>query len=489
MSLESKKSLLKNTLALSIPSAVNPFVSLALVYVVSRKLGVEGMGQYSLLLSYLNIFTTVASLGLGGLIVREVARKPEDVHTLTGNAILFGLVSSIIAMVLMDFGVTFLRYDNQLLTAFLLGSVALIPASCSRFLESSFRAIEKSEFIAFGQFMENVSKVILCTAVVLTGYGIVAISAMTVLTKLLALGLLLVFYFKVVGVFSIRFKKDVWAMLLKEAPTFMGIAIFSTIHLNVDMILLSKLAGVLSVGIYGAALRINQMCVIIPMAFSLAILPIFSRHFGYGLESLREKTELSIRYVLIVCLPMAIGMILLADKVIFLIYGHKFAQSVFILQLMAPSLIPYSLVLILAQTLIAANYQGLDMKINLVAAAMATALNYILIQRFAEIGAVMANIITIVVFVILQLLFVTKNLFPVQLVQISKKPLLAATGMAFVTYLLREFNMFLNIVISAVAYFALLFCLKGLYPEEIATIKSVGQKIGQRSFNYIRRRL
>ncbi len=118
MSLESKKSLLKNTLALSIPSAVNPFVSLALVYVVSRKLGVEGMGQYSLLLSYLNIFTTVASLGLGGLIVREVARKPEDVHTLTGNAILFGLVSSIIAMVLMDFGVTFLRYDNELLTAF-----------------------------------------------------------------------------------------------------------------------------------------------------------------------------------------------------------------------------------------------------------------------------------------------------------------------------------------------------------------------------------
>ena len=76
MSIESRKTLLKNTVALSIPSAVNPFVSLALVYVVSRRLGVEGMGQYSLLLSYLNIFTTVASLGLGALIVREVVEKP-----------------------------------------------------------------------------------------------------------------------------------------------------------------------------------------------------------------------------------------------------------------------------------------------------------------------------------------------------------------------------------------------------------------------------
>ncbi|MGO8823221.1 MAG: flippase [Desulfomonilaceae bacterium] len=489
MSIESRKTLLKNTVALSIPSAVNPFVSLALVYVVSRKLGVEGMGQYSLLLSYLNIFTTVASLGLGGLIVREVARRPDDIHTLTANSLLFGLVSSVLAMILMDFGVTFLHYDNELQLAFFVGSVSLLPGSCSRFLESTFRAVERSEFIAIGQFLENVSKVILCVAVVLTGYGIVAISAMTVLTKCFALGLLLFFYFRVIGIFSVRLRKDVWTMLLKEAPTFMGIAIFSTIQLNVDTILLSKLASISSVGIYGAATRINQMCVIIPLAFSMAILPTFSRHFDYGLKSLREKTELSIRYVLIVCLPMAIGMILLADKIIFLIYGHKFAQSIFILQLMAPSLIPYSLVLILAQTLIAANYQGLDMKINMVAAAMATVLNYILIQHFAEIGAVMANIITIVVFVILQLLFVTKNLFPVQLVQISKKPLLAAIGMAFVTYLLREFNMFLNIVISAVTYFALLFCLKGLYPEEIATIKSVGQKIGQHSFNYIRRQL
>ena len=150
------------------------------------------------------------------------------------NSVLFGLVSSVIAMVFMDFGVTFLRYDNELLTAFILGSVSLIPASCVRFLEAIFRAIEKSEFIALGQFMENVSKVILCVAVVLTGYGIVAISAMTVLTKLLALGLASVFLFQSCRVFSIKFKKDVWTMLLREAPTFMGIAIFSTIHLNVD---------------------------------------------------------------------------------------------------------------------------------------------------------------------------------------------------------------------------------------------------------------
>ena len=72
MLFESKRSLLKNTIALSAPNWANPFVSLLLVYVLSRRLGVEGMGQYALLSSYLSVFTTIASLGLGGLIVREI---------------------------------------------------------------------------------------------------------------------------------------------------------------------------------------------------------------------------------------------------------------------------------------------------------------------------------------------------------------------------------------------------------------------------------
>lgn len=487
MTLESKKSLLKNTVALSIPSAVNPFVSLALVYVVSRKLGVEGMGQYSILLSYLNIFTTMASLGLAGLIVREVAKKPEDQGIFTSNSVLFGLVSSLIAMILMNLGVKFLHYDKELYLAFVVGSVSIIPASCIRFLESTFRAIEKSEYIAIEQFLENISKVLFCITVVLTGYGIVAISTMTVITKFVALGILIFFYLRVVGNFAIKFKRSVWTLLLQQSPVFMGIAIFSTIHLNIDMILLSKLASVSCVGIYAAASRINSICVIVPMAFSMAMLPIFARHFGYGLENLREKTELSLRLVLIACLPMALGMIFLSDKIINLIYGARFTDSVLILKLIAPILIPYSMVLILAQTLIAANYQKLDLELNMVAAILATVLNYILIRPFAAIGAIIANFLTILAFVVLQILFISRTLFPVDLWKISFKPVIAAAGMGIFTYLARDMNMFLNIAISALLYFGIFFCIKGFYPEEIAILKSVGQKIGQNSFNYFRR--
>lgn len=464
MLFESKRSLLKNTIALSAPNWANPFVSLLLVYVLSRRLGVEGMGQYALLSSYLSVFTTIASLGLGGLIVREISRNPEEIHTLTVNSLLFGLLSSLIAIIIMDSITGLLHYDRELLLALIIGSVSLIPASCSRFMESAFLAVERTEFIALGQFFDNLTKVILCTIFVLLGHGIVAISTMTVLARVLGLGLLLIFYLNTIGILRVKLDRNVWAMLLKGSPTFLGIAIFSSIYLNIDVILLSKLANVSSVGIYSAASKINQLCVIVPTALSFAVLPTFSRSFVHGLDSLRKKTELSIHYILVICLPLTAGIIVLANRLIFLIYGQEFAGSAPILRLIAPSLVFYSLTLILSQALIAANYQRIDLAINIVAAILAVGLNCLLIPRFAEFGAALAGVFTVLIFAILQIIFVVRNMFTVRLIQIAIKPLLASIGMVIVTYALRDTNLLTNYLISTLVYFAFLVFLKGLYP-------------------------
>ncbi len=193
MSIKPETNILKNTIALSIPNWLNPFVSLILVYVLSRRLGVEGVGQYALLSSYLSLFSVIASMGLGGLIVREITRDADGIHKLTVNALLFGSFSSLLAIAVMNLAVGFLDYDREMLAALLIGSMYLIPASCSRFLECAFLGVEKSEFTAIGQFSENLIKVGLCSFFILGGCGIIAISAMTVISKLIGLGMLLVF--------------------------------------------------------------------------------------------------------------------------------------------------------------------------------------------------------------------------------------------------------------------------------------------------------
>ena len=65
------------------------------------------------------------------------------------------------------------------------------------------------------------------------------------------------------------------------------------------------------------------------------------------------------------------------------------------------------------------------------------------------------------------------NLFPLRLVQLIKRPLLATLGMAMVTYFFRDNNIIFNVLISAIVYFVFLILLKVMGTEEIAITKSI----------------
>ena len=57
-------------------------------------------------------------------------------------------------------------------------------------------------------------------------------------------------YVKAFGVPRGKLDLEVWRILTKEAPTFTSIAIFSTIHLSIAQIMLSKLQSMEAVGIF-----------------------------------------------------------------------------------------------------------------------------------------------------------------------------------------------------------------------------------------------
>jgi len=468
-----RNSLLRNTLALSVPNAINPFLSFLLVLAISRYLGVEGLGQYSLLLSFSLIFTTVASLGLGDLVVRQVTRKPEDIHLFFLNSVFFGVVSSLLAMLAMNLLVFAMRYDREVMQAALVCAISLIPATAIRYIESIFRAVERSEYIAAGYVVENILRVALCIPLVLYGYGMVAVFTAILCTRIFGFCFMLYCYIQVNGIPKWTFKPEIWRLLIKEAPTFTGIAIFSTIHLNMANLMLSKLQSIQAVGIYSASGRIISIFETLPLAFSLAVLPLLTRKSNSGLDDLKESSVHSLRYVFLAVLPIVAGIMVLGDDMIQLVYGSKFASAGPVLRLQAITMIPFGMVVILAQLLIATDNQKADLFINIAAVIISLVLNYLFIPKFGEMGAVLAVLLTILIFNHLQYLYIRKLLFKIPFWDILKKPLVAALGMSACTLLLKEWNIFFNVSVSALVYFLLLIVLKELSPEEIAGLRRI----------------
>ena len=135
------RNLLKNTLALSVPNFLNPVISFVLVLVISRYMGVRGLGQYSLVLSYMAVFVILAPLGLSTLIVREVAKGPDDAHAVLINAGLFATISSLVAMVGMNALVWAMDYEREIFLASLIISLSLVTSTWASYEEAILRAV------------------------------------------------------------------------------------------------------------------------------------------------------------------------------------------------------------------------------------------------------------------------------------------------------------------------------------------------------------
>ena len=465
--MDSRLSIFKNTLALSIPNVLNPFISFILVLVISRYLGVKGLGEYALVLSYIGIFSTLAALGLEDLVVREVARRPDDAHLFFFNAGIFGSISSLIALAAMDALVAAMGYEKQVVYAAFVCSLSLVATTSISYMEAIFRSVEKAEYVALAYISENLLRVGVCVWLLLHGYGIVALFCGILGSRIFGFVVMSSLYIRVLGVPRGKLNLGVWRILTKEAPTFTSIAIFSTIHLSIAQILLSKLQSVDSVGIFSAADRLLAICKTVPVAFSSALLPFFTRHFDLGPKELMRLTSDSLRYLFIGVFPVVVGTFVLADSIITQIYGQKFFLAGIVLRFHILSLIPFTTVYVMAQVLIASDNQKVDLKINIVAAVINFVLNLLLIPHFAELGAVFATLITVVIFNQLQNIYIRRNIFRIKFTEIITKVLISSLIMGAFTYELREWNIFLNIAISAMVYASLIVLLHVVSREEI----------------------
>src|SRR5262245_34776461 len=176
----------KNTTVLILLRVVTPLLSLALVAAVSRFLGADGLGRYSLAFTFLLFFNTIAPLGLHALITREGARDGVALDTILANAIVLGTVGSIASMLLMMAVGGMLGYDAATRSAMALLSLALLPSALGAYFDAAFAALERMECIALTTLADNAFKIGLGLTVLLLGYGLDAVILAAVVARFLA---------------------------------------------------------------------------------------------------------------------------------------------------------------------------------------------------------------------------------------------------------------------------------------------------------------
>ena len=450
-------------------------ISLFVVIYLARYLGTVGFGKYSFVFAYLAFFDILCDLGLSTILVREAARDRENMPKLFENGFVIRLVLTAFAVVLAVVIITLLSYPRDTTTYVYIAAFTLLFLSFSGFYSIIFQVNLRMEYSIFARLVFRVISAVLILWIIFSGGTLMQIIIVLVFSEGIKTLITYLFSRKFVRVkFEIDF--DVCKHLIKESLPIALSSVIFMIYFRIDVIMLSLMIGDYAVGIYSAAYKLSEPLTIIPSALMLSVFPLMSNYFKTSRDKLVKSYHLSIKYLLITTLPIAIGTTVMADKIILLIYESPFADSVTVLQILIWALVFNSINFVLSNVLTSINQQKLTTISVASCAIINITLNYILIPILKYDGAAIATVATNIVLFIVSFYFVTKHFQILPIHKIIIRPLIAGLMMGAFVYYFAGLNIFFLICLSGLVYFIALLTLKTFSADDWIIIKKIINK-------------
>ena len=461
------KTIVKNTTVLLASELVNKALSFALAIAIARLLDVQGFGQYSFVFAFLGLFAIIQDFGLSTYVVRQLSRFPGQTQELFSNYFTLKLVFSLMTFVIASLAARFFVDSSSVMLAVMVVAFGMIFYNLSSVFGSVFQSREQMEKMAYVSMLERILTTGLGIGLLLNGKGLLGLmlAFLVSYTSMFILSLIL-------GIRFVRptlgFSLPLWKDMLKSSMLFWFYGLFQTIHFRTDTVMLKFLSTYTAVGIYGVAHNILDALYFIPFAIISAVFPPMAKFFLKDKNSLRILYREAMHYLLMLGIPMAFGITLVAPRLIVFIYSDSFIQSGLALQILIWSELFIFLAVATGFMLNSINREKYFAIYTALAALVNIVLNFILIPGYGFVGASIATVISQGMLSIMLLWEGYRHGFGINVVKLASRPLAAALVMSAVILALRQFHLAVILSAAVFSYFAVLYLIKGIGAREIS---------------------
>lgn len=390
--MKSRKKIFKNFNFLAVGKLVGDGFSFLLFVVLSRIFGEEGIGQYSFAIAFTGFFVVFAEFGLYFVTIKELNRTDCGAWKCFQAILSLRLILSSFVFVILLVVLAFLPFSDE--TKMI---IALIGAHQIIFtLVDGFAAVFVARENAFrGVLLESSLKIITALVgiiIAVSGGGLVMV--LTTLPLLTCIGLFIAYKMVVSRYGKIELDLSL-ANLIHIARNSVPYAHSSFLYplaSRVDVVFLGFYLGATSAGIYNVGYRLVFFLQFFPYFAGVALLPFLTR---LAVDSEKELPSLycqAMNLIVLIALPVASGVWLVAPDLIDLAFGQAFSESVKILRILAGLLFLCFFDHVLATFLMACNRQSERMRCQWGCAWANVGGNLLLIPVWGIYGAAIATV-------------------------------------------------------------------------------------------------
>lgn len=384
----------KNSLWIFLGLLSSAAISFVTIFFLTRYLGPEKFGLYSVALSLTSLFIPLSNLGFDLHLTRTVSANPKSLpyelaHTLSAKTIL-----SAIVWTSMIISASLLKYSADLIGYIALFGLSMLVGSMAQSFVGAIRAIRKMRYESISLFA--------CKMTILFGVLFMIIIKADLIMIILAnlLGMMVLFmtslYFlkSLLGHLQFYFSLRGIKTRIKEALPFGLASIFAAMYYRIDTVMLSKMVDINEVGYYNGAYNIVLASMILSTPIVVSLFPALSATYNKNKESANHIFKQGLSFLILLGLPLGIGTALMAESIVRLAYGVNFISSAPLLVIMSGTIPLLFITHIFCNSMGAVGFQKRVAWVTAINGLFNVILNLILIPHYGAKGAAFATLLT-----------------------------------------------------------------------------------------------
>lgn len=398
-------SVLTNTFYQILAKFITASGAFGVTWLITRYLGVEGYGNYTIVITYVTLFYVMVDFGLNNIFLREYGTSDKSFFFNLINLVLLRFFISSLFALLAAIALFFLPFKTDQLFLVRQGVLIGLPLLIFQGLNLSFQAVV--------QYKQDFSKLVwssLVGSAVSLGLVWLVVSKNGTLPHLVGVSVvgsvvLAVSLFLLVsrGKYILPTKilsKRIWDNLIQltvirkiiKLSVPVGISLVLNVLLtNADKFLLSFLTDSAQVGLYGLASKIFEVMLVVPTFFVAALYPLMLLAKKKSIKNYKKNLSWGLEVALAVALPATIIGTIFAPQLIDLLGGSNFSSASDILRVLLLATVLFYFTSLLRITAIV---EGGEKKLPLIYGigfVFDLVLNLIFIPRFGLAAAAAIN--------------------------------------------------------------------------------------------------
>lgn len=310
--------------------------SIVLAVMLPRFLGDASLGKLGFAMGVTLLAGLLANLGISTMVTKEVARTPERAGQLLVNALIMRLPLSLLALGVALAVVTIHPRDAVTRAVVLILGGGILVDSTRAVVQGTLQGLHRMTTLAAFPALAGVAYAAAAGIVLFRGGGVVPVAAAYVGGQTVGLLVCAVALWRVLP----QLPRPSWQvcrlLFWGGLPFFLWQAAL-VIYGQIDSVLLSYFTNDAVVGWYVAAYRVVTVPIFVPTVLVTIALPALSAA-SWDAPRFNAIVRRAVQVVLLTTLPMALGVMLLPDRIIQVLHWPAtFRGSILPILLLAPS--------------------------------------------------------------------------------------------------------------------------------------------------------